>query len=142
MNTYRLNRTPNKGMGLFGTMEANGFLYQTLDHGETPDGTYHCQYTYSKELSELHGEETWAYILLDVPGHTGIRIHSGNFASLLPPPMQSDSLGCFLVAFSKGKLKNQYGVMQDAVLGSRAALKQFNLQMGKEDFWLEVKTVA
>jgi hypothetical protein len=43
-----------------------------------PEGTYVCRWSVSAHLSELAGHTVETYEILDVPGRTGIRIHSAN----------------------------------------------------------------
>lgn len=53
-----------------------------------PYGTYNVQMTYSPKFGKVMP------LIADVPGFTGIRIHSGND--------QDDTSGCLLVGFGKG----------------------------------------
>lgn len=67
-----------------------------------PKGRYELCLTYSNRFKRS------LPLLLDVPGYSGVRIHSGNTAH--------DTEGCILI----GKV-----CMEDHILDSRAAMKEF-----------------
>lgn len=69
-------------------------------HGETaiPYGRYEIQITKSERFSKLRGKDTYLPLLLDVPGYSGVRIHTGNKPEhtegcLLPCKNHSKDLG-------------------------------------------------
>lgn len=69
-----------------------------------PVGEYVVKKTFSERFQRM------MYLVMDVPGFSGIRIHSGNTAA--------DTEGCLLVGTTKG---------QDQVLQSRSALLELSL---------------
>jgi Family of unknown function (DUF5675) len=71
-----------------------------------PKGTYTVIWNKSTRFSKEKGKDVFMPLLLDVPGFSGVRIHSGSFPA--------DTLGCILVGYNKGK---------DFINGSRDAIK-------------------
>lgn len=88
-----------------------------------PTGRYICSVTYSQHFHRR------LYLVKNVPGRSGVRIHSGNFAG--SAPWKSHVLGCILLGSAFGKLNNQL-----AILGSRNTVKRFVDKMEGKDFEL------
>lgn len=86
-----------------------------------PIGTYQCDYL-KKSAS---GRYRNVYHVTDVPGRSGILIHSGNIAS--------HTKGCILLGTKTGKLSGQ-----PAVLNSRTAMRLFTEELNHQPFKLEV----
>lgn len=114
---FRLQRQPSRDNSTLGTLyvqkndgDAYEFVCYTLEDvvrpvkvpGQTaiPVGEYVLQLSVSNRLSAILPE------LLDVPGFSGIRIHSGN--------THADTFGCILVGLGSGV---------DNVSDSKAALR-------------------
>jgi len=76
-----------------------------------PEGVYPMRWTHSPRF----GIKTWE--LMDVPGRTAIRIHTGNYAGV----QVSDSNGCLLPCMRWGDI-NKDGVIDG--LSSAVALRQ------------------
>jgi hypothetical protein len=86
--------------GIFGILQdASGKLVLvTLEHSydnkpKLPDGTYTCV----KGIHRLHDNVPFeAYEVMNVPGHTGILAHIGNY--------NSDSDGCILLGMERNNI--------------------------------------
>lgn len=96
----KLTRSAFESYGVFGLLSnqvANEPVCMTLEHAfpqpggrylpAVPSGTYTCQRRYSPEF----GYDVFQ--IMDVPGHTYIEIHIGNF--------NSDTQGCICVGQSR-----------------------------------------
>lgn len=91
-----------------------------------PKGTYTVKWTFSPRFMK------YTYELQNVPGWTGIRIHSGNYAW----GKKVDTEGCILL----GKLFqdiNKDGVAD--IIDSRNTISAFERFMGKKEFKLLIK---
>ena len=75
-----------------------------------PEGRYRVLITKSYRF------QRWLPILLDVPGFSGVRLHSGNYPS--------DSQGCILTGFNrkKGMVVNSRSALQMVMLEITAAI--------------------
>ena len=90
------------------------------------DGDYKCV----RGMHRLEGmtQDFETFEITNVPGHTGILIHAGNF--------NFDSDGCVLIGISIGQISGRQGITQ-----SKAAFQQFmNMQLGCDEFVLSVKS--
>jgi len=126
----RESQTADATLGRF--FAGNECLYYTCEDlqraekipGKTaiPCGRYKVVITFSNRFQKF------LPLLLDVPGFTGVRIHSGNTAA--------DTEGCILI----GKVKTANGIGQ-----SRAAMADFMPRLAEwlkaGEVWLEVKSV-
>lgn len=115
-NLYLYRDTCNK-YGSFGVLEFDGTLYETLEPEDAiiPPGTYIVSLTYSPRFRKK------LPLVNCVPGHSGVRIHCGNFSR--------DSQGCILLglsrcSFSANSSSKSLGVPR-SILHSRDALKSF-----------------
>jgi len=127
----RLVRTTYNADGILGTLSAeDGFpLAVTLEHSynglpKLPAGSYRCQ----RGLHTLHSQPVpfWTFEVMDVPHHTGILFHAGNY--------NDDSNGCILVGETCAT--DARGCM---VTRSRKTFTQFMQDLdGVESFTLEV----
>ena len=92
-----------------------------------PVGSYLCRWTRSNRLSKEAGHSVFTYEVIDVPGRSGIRIHSANFFFQL--------LGCIAL----GDAHKDINIDQQLdVVHSGKTVKKFNELMNKEDFLLEI----
>lgn len=73
------------------------------------------------------------YQVLDVPGRSGVRIHSGNFAGDERQGLKSNVEGCILLGSGYGRLDGQ-----EAILHSRDTLKKFEALLNGRSFELIV----
>ena len=101
-----LTRKANTEKGIFGTLtgksESGELILQTLEHAysdysgnwgaKLTRGVYTCQRG-THALKDGVPFETFE--VMNVPGHTGILIHKGNY--------NNDSEGCILVGMSSGE---------------------------------------
>lgn len=74
------------------------------------------------------------YMLMGVPGRTGILIHPGNWCGDKAKGLKSDVQGCILLGLGIGELCGQR-----AITDSRAAVKAFIEDMGGSDFELTIE---
>ena len=136
MKKVTLTRTSMSDQGTFGVLSVDEHAWFT---GELPDrgnandvsciplGTYPCSYTLSFRMRKR------TYEVGNVPGRSGIRIHSANFMGDKAKGLHCQLNGC--VALGK-KLGTMDG--QQAVLLSVQAVREFEEYMGKKPFVLEV----
>lgn len=92
-----------------------------------PKGIYTCRYTRSNRLSTAAGHDVYTYEVLDVPGRSGIRIHSANYFFQL--------LGCIAM----GNVHKDINIDgQLDVIHSGSTIVAFNKVMEYEDFELMI----
>lgn len=136
MKNFTLRRYLSSKNGIFGNLSCGPFLYlQTLEHAfanipnswtpALPDGEYICKIgTHTLD----HGQVIQAYEVQNVPGHTGILFHIGNY--------NMDSNGCILLGEDKELEANP-----PLITGSRIAFNCFmNFLNGDPEFNLLVAT--
>ena len=92
-----------------------------------PAGVYKCIYTNSIHFSAEAGKPVSTYQLMNVPGRSGIRIHSANYARQL--------LGCVALGYAKSDIDSD-GIID--VTQSRSAVHDFELFMNHEQFDIEI----
>lgn len=125
--------------GTFGVLAAPGFGCYTLELpwrenqvnvSCIPAGEYRAVWNFSPTFQrEL-------YLLEEVPGRTGIRIHPGNRAGDESQGFVSDSLGCILLGAEIGALGGQR-----AILKSRRAMNDFVSATGKQPLRIRIREV-
>lgn len=93
-----------------------------------PNGAYDVVWTYSPKFGRS------VYVLLDVPGRSGIRFHPGNVAGNTEAGLASDFEGCIGLGLRLGVIQNQR-----ALLISAPALVAFEDHMERQPFRLEVR---
>jgi hypothetical protein len=127
MRTYQLDRV---GSQYWGTL---GILYEHMPNGDLdfvsvtlepeqfdiPVGTYTCE-IYTAGAHPYH-----VFQVMNVPGHSYIEIHIGNWAS--------DTKGCILLGLWFGFIGKNLGIS-----GSKMAFENFMRNQGEESFRLEV----
>ncbi len=130
------------GQGTPGSLTIDGHPFK-CDTLELPDRenrnsmsrilarTYRCVFTESSRLHRM------TYEILAVPGRTGERIHSGNYAGDVTLDWQADVLGCILLG-RRGTAVNRFGKMQAGVFSSRDAIHDFEEAMQRRDFMLRI----
>jgi len=140
MRTAALTREASTDEGTFGTLVTD--TGKTFISGELPDrgnehgtscipaDTYICKWIDSPK----HGE---CYQVTAVPGRDMIEMHSANFMGDTLKGKLSQLLGCIALGKSKGMLEGQM-----AVLASKAAIAEFEAEMGQEDFRLTIQEGA
>lgn len=92
MNYAKIERfynSPKQALGVITACKGNEiFTAKTLERGWLnnapsisciPSGRYQVQWTRSNRLSKLKGEDVFTYEILNVPGRSGIRMHSANY---------------------------------------------------------------
>ena len=139
MKSVRIVRLIDTGMEALGSITAGDtaiFLAKTLElpwklnlpnQSCIPTGIYTCKWTRSNRLSDLTGHDVFTYEVLNVPGRTGIRIHSANYFYQL--------LGCIALGDAH---KDINGDGQLDVIHSGNTVNQFNTLMNKESFILKI----
>lgn len=123
-----LSRYESTDQGTFGHLNLeNGFSCRTAElpwRGNS--GQISCiplgVYKFNWINSPKHG---MCYEAEAVPGRSNIQIHSANFAGDVLRGWESQLLGCIALGESAGQLKNKDGILQKAVLASRAMMKKF-----------------
>jgi len=129
--TVVLKRKKDNGVETIGDLSYGSFKSKTLERpwkdnkpniSMIPEGKYLCKWTYSLRFLK------YTYELQNVPGRSGIRIHSGNFFF--------DVEGCILLGSDLTDI-NSDGQLD--VTDSRKTISSFETLMGKNDFILEIK---
>lgn len=94
-----------------------------------PAGEYECRFTWS------NGLKRWCYILADVPGRSGVRIHSGNYGGDKAKGLRSHIQGCILLGgyFARNK-DGQLGIFD-----SISTVREFQDFMGEQPFTLRIE---
>lgn len=122
---FTLTRTDFKDTGIFGTLEGEGLELATLEHNydckpKLPDGVYTC----IRGQHVLHSGPVEAFEVQNVPGHTGILLHVGNY--------NQDSEGCVLLGLAH---------VGDMITGSKSAFNEFMSKLtGIDSFTLTVSS--
>lgn len=126
-----ITRTMDDGIQALGDLNIGSFNCKTLERpwknnqvniSCIPKGTYHCSYTFS--LSHLG----WTYAIQNVPGRSGIRIHSANY--------YTDLEGCIGLGSGYKDINNDREV---DIINSKATVAAFIQALGKKDFTLIIK---
>ena len=132
----RLIRQETGPQGTFGIIQYEGgsfFTAELPDYDNTPNvscipaDTYTVVWNYSPMFKRR------MYMLMDVPGRSGIRIHSGNWAGSKNLGFRTNVLGCIMFGKAKGEL-----MAQKAILISRPAVRAFENFMNHDGFELEI----
>lgn len=89
-----------------------------------PEGEYLCKWTYSGRFKRF------MYEVLNVKDRAGIRMHSANYNRELH--------GCIAMGSALKDMNNDG--LQD-MTNSGATMREFELLMNQQDFWLEVKSI-
>ena len=132
-----LTRTEYRADGILSRLTdmAGTLIAVTLEHSYTDGqggyypkvlpGNYICERGIHQLLNEPNSFETFQ--LMDVPNHTGILFHVGNY--------NDDSEGCILLGESIGSTTSN----QIMIMSSHLAFAKFmSLQGGAESFYLTV----
>lgn len=130
-----LLRVETGEQGTFGVFAINGFCCRTVELpwkenrqsvSCIPKGGYVAELRQSPRYGEV-------YLLKDVPGRSGILIHSGNLAGDVFKGWHSHSEGCILLGEYDGFLGKQR-----AVLNSRETVRLLAEATRGESFILEI----
>lgn len=139
MDWLILERLESGNQGTFGRLLGKNFSFFS---GELPwrenasniscihAGVYHCVPTYSPML------RTTAYLVSNVHGRSGIRIHAANFMGSKLMGLHCQLNGCIALGEKMGIMDGQ-----KAILISRPAVKRFEMLMKLKPFVLEIKDV-
>lgn len=92
-----------------------------------PPGRYECRWTYSPHFRRH------TYQVMDVPGRSGIRIHSANLMGDRAMGFKSHLYGCIALGRRVGSLSGQ-----KSLLVSRPAMREFTEYMRQRTFTLEI----
>jgi hypothetical protein len=92
-----------------------------------PAGTY-------KAMAHVSPKFGMTYWVREVKGRSAILFHAGNLAGDRKKGFKTDSDGCILVGLRRGQLYRQ-----NAVLASKAALKEMLARLNRQSVWLEVR---
>lgn len=123
----KLIRKDCKEDGIFGVLldEQGNQIAVTAEHAynalpKLPQGVYTCK----RGHHVLHSGPVETFEVLDVPGHSGILLHVGNYP-------QKDSDGCILLGEER---------VGDMITNSRETFEKFlQLQSGVDSFMLTVE---
>lgn len=130
-----LSRSEYRSDGVFGQLRGLDFAAVTLEHAFTdgaggyypkvPPGRYVCKKGIHRLENALSSFETFE--VENVPGHTGILFHVGNY--------NEDSNGCILL----GNFTGPASTKKKMIVNSKLAFQRFMaLQAGAESFNLEI----
>ena len=128
MREAKLVRVSDDGHQTLGTLSVNfsDFVCKTLELPYKnnakrvsciPKGTYECKWSFSNHMEKFHYEVTM------VPGRSGIRLHSANYAEQL--------LGCIALGES---IKDLNGDKVGDLYHSGATMNVFEELMDRETF--------
>lgn len=124
-------RDSDDGIQTLGTLTFGSFSCKTLErpwkqnqHNISciPTGTYQCSYTFSL------GHLGWTYEVNNIPGRSGIRIHSANF--------YLDLEGCIALGSGYANLNSDQEL---DIINSRLTINNFVTLLNKKDFTLIIK---
>jgi len=127
---FTLKRTEYGQDGVFGELSSDDTdeVFTTLEHAfERLDGPYRPKLNAGIHICTLgthnldHSQGDLLYEINNVPGHSGILIHVGNY--------NRDSDGCVLIGTALGN---------KCITGSRTALATFMALQGGQEFTLTV----
>lgn len=96
-----------------------------------PVGDYECRLIRSPKFGSVYG-------LINVPGRTGILIHSANFGGDRLLGYDTHLQGCIALYERDGALRNSHGIMQPAGLISRPAVSKFMQWADRKPFVLRL----
>jgi hypothetical protein len=134
MKTAFLTRIRTSREGTFGKLAVDNLAFFTgelpwrnnrLDDSCIPEGRYLCSWTFSRHFNKN------LYLLDEVSGRSGIRIHSANFMG--DSPLKKQLNGCIALGDRLGEMDGQ-----QCLLLSFPAVQRFEKYMNKENFQLEV----
>ena len=141
MRSATLTRNPSTDQGTFGDLlldDGTTFFTGELPwrdnlSGESciPVGTYTCKWFDSPK----HG---YCYQVYGVPGRDVIEIHSANWMGDASLGFFCQLTGCIALGKSIGMLQPDGHAPQMAVLQSKTAIEQFELNMNQQDFMLTI----
>jgi len=133
----KLIRVNSGNAGTFGLLITNGGWWHTLECPDRdnlvnisriPAGEYYVRRSFSKTFNKE------LYLVEDVEGRTGIRLHPANLAGDASMGYKSQLKGCIALGLSEGRVAGQPGVVN-----SEGAFAQFDALMGGEPFWLKIQ---
>lgn len=136
----KLTRTAYTDQGTFGVLEGEGLRLFTLECpwrdnrrmvSCIPEGRYDVVWGWSNRFKRN------TFRLVGVLQRDGILIHSANFAGDQNMGWVSQLNGCIALGLRQGILRNRNGAMQNAILSSSPAVRQFEKIMPKK-FKLEI----
>jgi len=119
-----LTREPSTDEGTFGVLVGPGLRLRTVElpwrsneaqHSCIPTGIYEAEVFQSPTKGRV-------YLLKGTAPRSMIEIHSANFAGDVTKDWQSQLLGCIAPGLGVGRIPNEHGRLQMAVLNSRSAL--------------------
>lgn len=139
IETVRLVRRASTPAGTPGRLYAPGAEFDTMEPPAPEHRAEHPRIKAGIYLVKKIGSPHYPdrYVLMAVPGRSGIVLHPGNFAGCESAGYQSDSDGCILIGRA-AELMNKHGKKQPAVVLSRSTLKGFENIMQDSDFFLQV----
>lgn len=136
MKIVHLARHSNTIFGMFGTIDFEGNKFYTIECpwrnnlpniSCIPAGEYECEMTWSTAFNKP------LYLVKDVRGRSGVRIHSGNVAGMQSKKLLTHFHGCIGLGFGYGTVYRQ-----PAILNSVGAVRKFHDLMEKEPFILRI----
>jgi len=144
MRTAVLVRTESTDEGTFGLIAFGGERTYSLElpwrdnaRGLSciPPGAYRAVPTSHRRLGRV-------VAVLDVPGRSGILIHSANLAGDVKRRWDSQLQGCIAPCERIGRLRNRVGEWQRAGLVSRPALSRLLAWADDRPFTIDVETLT
>ena len=148
MNSAKLIRGPSTDQGTFGRWVLPGWTCHSVelpDRGNAsrisrvPDGVYLCEVVFSNHCNAVFGI-LWSrvYTLRNVPGRGNILIHPGCYAGDISLGWTSNFQGCIGAGEQRGALRNKTGVMQQAALSTKPAVRRIMDIFQMKPFQLEI----
>lgn len=102
-----------------------------------PPGSYRAEFTESAHMKDANGNPVSHYILTGVPGHQGIRIHSGVWCGDTKKNLKSHSDGCVLLGRAIMPIAGQKGLSSP-----KDAVSAFETDLERAPFLLVISGVC
>lgn len=127
------------------TWDSGELKWTDLDHNGVrdtsvsciPQGSFLAKKTYSHKRSTPE-KPVYVYELQNVPGAVAVQLHPANFFGDVSRGFVAQVEGCIGLGKGRGLLQNEKGNMQEAILNSKEAIKEFDDWANGEDIMVRI----